>query len=244
MPCNVDIPPPAITHGTAFLLTTTPRLPAISMCMSWDMVIASFAMTIPVNKSTPTIILQPRKVTKEIHPVMKGKIVKPKGSITREYRWEDVGLEEEKLENIKQFVKYLVVKYLDTRMSWVKNKSKRKAAIEKIQKKVLDSFPILGQYINCWPVLDVIKTYLKYTSETFRKCPSASGNAAPSGAGPSDSGASLSDDNASGASVGSESMPSSKKSLQGRIIEERKEKYGQFSSQSFVHSQGAIQSET
>ncbi|KAK0430307.1 hypothetical protein EV421DRAFT_1744216 [Armillaria borealis] len=223
MLCNIDIPPPAITHRTAFLLTTTPRLPAISMRMSWDMVIASFAMTIPMDKSTPTAILQPRKVTKEIHPVMKGKIVKPRGSITREYHWEDVGLEEEELESIKQFVKYLVVKYLDTRLSWVKNKSKRKAAISKIQKKALDSFPILGQYVDCWPVLDVIKTHLKYTSEAFCKTlPSASGNAAPSGA-------SLSDDNASGASVGSESMPSSKKSLQGRIIEERKEKYGQFS---------------
>lgn len=54
-----------------------------------------------------------------------------------------------------------------------------------------------------------MKTYLKYTSETFRKSrkkgSSASGNAAPDGAGPFDGGASLSDDNASGASVGSES---------------------------------------
>ncbi|PBK80994.1 hypothetical protein ARMGADRAFT_1039681 [Armillaria gallica] len=243
MPCNVDIPPPAITHRTAFLLTTTPKHPAISVRMSWDMVIASFATTIPTDKSTPTTILRPHKGSEQIHPVMKGKIVKPKGSITREYRWEDVGLEEEELENIKQFVKCLVGKYLDTRVSWVKNKSKRKAAIEKIQQKVLDSFPILGQYVNCWPVLDVMKTYLKYTSETFCKArktgSSASGNAAPGGAGPFDGGTSLSDDNASGASVGS--MLSSKKPLRGGIIGERKEKYGQISSQSFVHSQGAIQ---
>lgn len=101
MPCNVDIPPPAITHRTAFLLTTTPRLPAISVRMSWDMVIASFETTIPTDKSTLTTILRPHKGSEQIHPVMKGKIVKPKGSITREYRWEDVGLEEEELENIK-----------------------------------------------------------------------------------------------------------------------------------------------
>ncbi|PBK84291.1 hypothetical protein ARMGADRAFT_1037224 [Armillaria gallica] len=204
MPCNVNIPPPAITHCTAFLLTTTLRLPAISMHMSWDMVIASFATTIPMDKSTPTAILQPHKGSEQIHLVMKGKIVKPKGSITREYHWEDVGLEEDELESIKQFVKYLIRKYLDTRVSWVKNKSKQKASIEKIQKKVLDSFPILGQYIDCWPVLDVMKTYLKYTSETFCKTcktgSSASSNAAPGGACPFDSGGSLSDDNASGVS--------------------------------------------
>lgn len=55
-------------------------------------------------------------------------------------------------------------------------KSYRYQSSDKIQdicKMASNSYPILKDYANVWPVLDMLKSYLKYTSQANRRNQSA-----------------------------------------------------------------------
>jgi hypothetical protein len=45
--------------------------------------------------------------------------------------------------------------------------------IQDICKMASNSYPMLKDYANVWPVLDMLKSYLKYTSQTNRRNQSA-----------------------------------------------------------------------
>jgi hypothetical protein len=45
--------------------------------------------------------------------------------------------------------------------------------IKEICKTASDAYPILKDYMNVWPVLDMLKAHLKYTSQSNRRNQSA-----------------------------------------------------------------------
>ncbi|KAF8505254.1 hypothetical protein BU17DRAFT_71476 [Hysterangium stoloniferum] len=70
------------------------------------------------------------------------------------------------LENVTRFVKNKANDTLDTTKSYKKQKSADINAICALAKK---HYPVVNKYDNYWPIRDMIKLHLKYTSGIYQK---------------------------------------------------------------------------
>ncbi|KIM34858.1 hypothetical protein M413DRAFT_32960 [Hebeloma cylindrosporum] len=82
------------------------------------------------------------------------------------YRLEEVlDWEPETLSKVTVFVKQAAEKDLDTTVSYSKQNIDK---VDNICKAAYECFPLLTKYAKSWPVRDILKLHLKYTSEAHR----------------------------------------------------------------------------
>ncbi|KAK0436311.1 uncharacterized protein EV420DRAFT_1652611 [Desarmillaria tabescens] len=186
MRTRVRIPPPAITQRSSFSLFTASGVP-ITQRMGWDVVFGYFQgehQREPTTSETAALrqILSSQPII-AIHANADGKIPKPKGEIHKAYSLADLRLDDE-LDNIRNFVNKKVEDSLDMTISFASNKNRHHREINSIHQAVHKqslsdaattdvpqaaiAFPILCKYKAMWPINDLIKLRLKYTSERAR----------------------------------------------------------------------------
>ncbi|KAK0438891.1 uncharacterized protein EV420DRAFT_1651237 [Desarmillaria tabescens] len=167
MRTRVRIPPPAITQRSSFSPFTASGVP-ITQWMGWDVVFGYFQgehQREPTTSETaaPRQILSSQPII-AIRANADGKIPKPKGEIHKAYSLADLRLDDE-LDNIRNFVNKKVEDSLDMTVSFASNKNRHHREINSIHRAATIAFPILCKYKAMWPINDLIKLRLKYTSE-------------------------------------------------------------------------------
>ncbi|KAF8187444.1 hypothetical protein BJ912DRAFT_1059794 [Pholiota molesta] len=99
-----------------------------------------------------------------------GLIDKPEGEVTRTsrggYNLEFVlGWDRKKYRKIRAYVKNLAEEHLDCSQSFT---SQALRSVQTVKNLALERFPELQEYKDCWPVIDMLRMQLKYSSSRAR----------------------------------------------------------------------------